>query len=164
MVRRDGHIYFTDPLFTALDQRDLDFYGVYHVTPAGAIEAIARLQTRPNGIALSPNGKILYVANTDEKNIHAYDLDGDGRASNHRIAVANLEAGPDGLRVDVNGNLYIAVRGVAIYSPDGTPLGKIAVPVPPRNLAFGDPDLKTLYMVGNSVFKVRVDVAGSVQY
>jgi gluconolactonase len=164
VVRRDGHVYFTDPLFTPLDQRDLDFYGVYHVTPSGGIDAIARLQTRPNGIALSPDGKILYVANTDEKNVRAYDVDASGRASNERVAVANLEAGPDGMKVDVNGNLYLAVRGVAIYSPAGQLLGKIAVPVNPRNLAFGDADMKTLYLVGNSVFKVRVDVAGSVQY
>ena len=93
VVRRDGHVYFTDPLFTPLDQRDLDFFGVYHVTPGGALEAIARLQTRPNGIALSPNGNILYVANTDEKNIRAYDVDrrrprleraGGGRESRRR--------------------------------------------------------------------------------
>jgi sugar lactone lactonase YvrE len=80
VVRRDGHVYFTDPLFTPLDQRDLDFYGVYHVTPSGGIEAIARLQTRPNGIALSPDGRILYVANTDEMNVRAYDIDASGRA------------------------------------------------------------------------------------
>jgi sugar lactone lactonase YvrE len=51
-----------------------------------------------------------------------------------------------------------------VYSPDGKLLGKIAVPVNPRNLAFGDADLKTLYLVGNSIFKVRVEIAGSVQY
>jgi gluconolactonase len=164
VVRRDGHVYFTDPLFTPLDQRDLDFYGVYHVTPNGVIEAIARLQTRPNGVALSPNGNILYVANTDEKNIRAYDVDRAGRVSNERIAVGNLGGGPDGIRVDVNGNLYVAAGGVEVYSPDGKLLGKIAVPVNPRNLAFGDADMKTLYLVGNSIFKVRVDVAGSVQY
>src|SRR2546430_1845573 len=111
VVRRDGHVYFTDPLFTPLDQRDIDFYGVYHVTPTGEIEAIARLQTRPNGIALSPDGKILYVANTDEKNIRAYDVDDRGRASHERIAVADLPGGPDGMRVDVKGNLYIAAGG-----------------------------------------------------
>jgi sugar lactone lactonase YvrE len=53
---------------------------------------------------------------------------------------------------------------VVVYSPDGTLLGKIAVPVNPRNLSFGDADLRTLYMVGNSIFRVRLDVAGSVQY
>ena len=78
VVRRDGQVYFTDPLFTKLDVRDLDFYGVYHLTPRRKLEAIAKMQTRPNGITLSPDGKILYVANTDEKNIRAYDLDRDG--------------------------------------------------------------------------------------
>ena len=59
VVRRDGHVYFTDPLFTPLDQRDLDFYGVYHITPQGKIEAIARMpKTRPNGITLSPDGRL----------------------------------------------------------------------------------------------------------
>jgi gluconolactonase len=164
VVRRDGHVYFTDPLFTPLDQRDLDFYGVYHITPKGTIEAIARLKTRPNGVTLSPDGKILYVANTDERNIRAYDLDSQGRASHERIAIPDLPGGPDGIRTDVKGNLYIAARGVVVYSPTGQLLGRITPPVNPRNLAFGDSDLKTLYLVGNSVFRVRLDVAGSVQY
>ena len=163
VVRRDGHVYFTDPLFTPLDQRELDFYGVYHVTPKGRIEAIVRSKTRPNGVTLSPDGKILYVANTDERNIRAYNLDGQGRASNGRIAIANLQGGPDGIRTDVKGNLYIAARGVVVYSPGGELLGKITPPVSPRNLAFGDADMKTLYLVGNSIYRVRMDVAGSVQ-
>jgi gluconolactonase len=164
VVRRDGHVYFSDPLFTPLDHRDLDFYGVYHVTPQGRIEAIARMKTRPNGVTLSPDGKILYVANTDERNIRAYDLDRGGQASNERVVIANLPGGPDGIRTDVRGTLYIAARGVVVYSPGGQLLGKITPPVNPRNLAFGDSDLRTLYMVGNSIFRVRLDVPGSVQY
>jgi gluconolactonase len=164
VVRRDGHVYFTDPLFTPLDERDLDFYGVYHVTPSGAIDAVARLATRTNGIALSPDGRILYVANTDERNVRAYDVAADGRASNERVVVSDLEAGPDGMRVDANGNLFITARGVAVYSAAGTRLGKITAPVNPRNIAFGDRDLRTLYLVGNSVYRVRLDVPGSIQY
>jgi gluconolactonase len=164
VVRRDGHLYFSDPLFTPLDHRDLDFYGVYHMTPKGQLEAIARLQTRPNGVTLSPDGKILYVANTDEKNIRGYDLDGRGRASHERIVVPGLPAGPDGIRTDVKGNLYIAARGVLVYSSQGKLLGKIEPAVSPRNLAFGGDDLRTLYMIGNELFRVRLDVAGSVQY
>jgi gluconolactonase len=142
----------------------LDFFGVYHITPKGQIEAIARWKSRPNGVTLSPDGKILYVANTEEKSIHAFDLDQQGRASHDRIVVASLEAGADGIRTDRKGNLYLAVRGVAVYSPDGRLLGKIHPPVNPRNIAFGDKDFKTLYMIGNALFSVRLDVAGSVQY
>src|SRR6185312_14209755 len=144
-----------------LEGRELDFYGVYHVTPKGAIEAIARMKTRPNGVTLSPDGKALYVANTDERNIRAYDLDRGGRATNERVAIANLPGGPDGIRTDVKGNLYVAAAGVAVYSPAGELLGRIATPVNPRNLAFGDHDLKTLYLVANSIFRVRLDVAGA---
>src|SRR5947207_4466223 len=126
VVRRDGQVYFSDPLFTPLDQRELDFYGVFHVTPKGRIEAIARMKTRPNGVTLSPDGKILYVANTDERNIRAYDLDRGGRASRERIAIADLPSGPDGIRTDAKGNLYITSRGVVVYSAAGQLLGRIA--------------------------------------
>ena len=68
------------------------------------------------------------------------------------------------MRTDTKGNLFIAARGVQVYSAAGKLLGTISPPVSPRNLAFGDTDLRTLYMVGNSIFKVRVDTAGSVQY
>jgi len=164
VVRRDGHVFFTDPLFTPLDHRDLDFYGVFHVTPKGKIAAIARMKTRPNGITLSPDGEILYVAMTDDRQILAYDLDRDGRTSNERIVVPNLPAGPDGMRTDAKGNLFIAAAGVQVYSPEGKWLGKISPPVNPRNLAFVDTDLRTLYMVGNSIFKARLETPGSVQY
>jgi gluconolactonase len=164
VVRRDGHVYFSDPLYTPLEHRDLDFFGVYHITPKGEIEAIVRWTTRPNGVTLSPDGKILYVANTEEKSIHGFDLDRQGHASNDRVVIANLEGGADGIRTDRKGNLYLAVRGVAVYSADGKLLGKIHPAVNPRNIAFGDKDFKTLYMIGNALFRVRLQVAGSVQY
>jgi gluconolactonase len=164
IVRRDGHVYFTDPLFTPLEQRELDFYGVFHIAPNGKMSLISKPKGRPNGIALSPNGKILYVANTDERNIRAYDLDKKGNASNERVLIADLPGGPDGLKTDVKGNLYITARGIAVYSPQGQPLGHIAVPENPRNCAFGDADFKTLYMTGRSLFRVRLETPGAIQY
>jgi gluconolactonase len=164
VVRRDGHVYFTDPLYTPLDQRDLDFYGIYHVTPNGQIEAIARLQTRPNGVTLSPDGKTLYVGNTNDRNVRAYDLSRNGQASNERVVISDLPGGPDGIRTDAKGNLYLTSRGIAVYSPGGQLLGRIELPGNARNLAFGDKDLRTLYAIGNSLYRVRVPIPGSIQY
>lgn len=165
VVRRDGHIYFTDPLFTPLAERELDFYGVYHIPPAGKMELIAQPKGRPNGITMSPDGRILYVANTDERNIRAYDLGKNGAATNERVLITNLPGGPDGVRIDAKGNLLITGRGIAVYSPDGKPLGQIAVPENPRNCAFGDADFRTLYITGQtSLFRVRLETPGSVQY
>ncbi|MCP5114186.1 MAG: SMP-30/gluconolactonase/LRE family protein, partial [bacterium] len=82
VVRKDGHIYFTDPAFgKQADSREMDYYGVYHITPKGEMEQIAQPKGRPNGIGLSPDGRLLYVANSDERNLRAYNLDRQGRAS-----------------------------------------------------------------------------------
>lgn len=166
VVRRDGHVYFTDPAFGAqADQRELDFYGVYHITPKGELELIARPAGRPNGIALSPDGKILYVANSDERNVRAYDLDRQGRASNERVVVSGIDDVPDGMKVDEAGNLYIAARTIAVYTPQGRLLASIEFPEKPSNCAFGDPDFGALYVTArSSVFRVRLDVRGAVQY
>ena len=165
VVRRDGHVYFTDPLFTPLENRELDFYGVYHLTPKGKLELVARPKGRPNGIALSPDGSILYVANTDERNIRAYDLEKNGKAANERVHIAALPSAPDGMRVDAKGNLYITGRHISVYSAHGQPLGQIALPESARNCAFGDAGFKTLYITGqNTLFRVRLETPGAIQY
>jgi gluconolactonase len=162
VVRRDGHVFFTDPLFTPLDSRELDFYGVFHITPTGTVSLVAKSTGRPNGLALSPNGKILYVADTDNKNVLAYDLDNKGNASNERIVVKDLPGGPDGLKTDSKGNLYIASRGVQIYTPAGIHIGSIEVTDGVRNVAFGDADFKSLYITGRTtLYRVRLDVKGA---
>jgi len=76
VVRHDNHAYFTDPAFgNQAEGRELSFFGVYHVSPKGEVEVIARPKGRPNGVALAPGGKTLYVTNSDEKKVYAYDLD-----------------------------------------------------------------------------------------
>jgi gluconolactonase len=166
VVRKDFNVYFTDPAFGSdNDKRELTFYGVYRITPKGVLELVAKPTGRPNGIALSPNGRILYVSNSDERNIRAYDLDRAGTASNERVFVSGIEGVPDGLRTDDNGNLYLAARHLFVYSPSGKLANTIEMAEPPSNCAFGDPDLESLYVTaGSSVYRLRLGVKGSVQY
>jgi len=165
-VRKDGHIYFTDPAFgNQQDTRELDFYGVYHLSNRGELEVVAKPKGRPNGIAISPNGRILYVTNSDDRNVRAYDLDRNGAASSERVLVSNIEGVPDGIRVDEKGNLYVAAAKIEVYTAEGKALGSVATQETPSNCAFGDPDLGTLYITARtSVYRVRLNVKGSVQY
>lgn len=166
VVRKDGQIYFTDPAFgNQQDTRELDFYGVYHINPKNGLSLVAKPSGRPNGIALSANGHTLYVANSDEKNVRAYDLDKNGEASHERILISNIPGVPDGLRTDEKGNLYVAAKAVLVYDSAGKLTQTIPVGETPANCAFGDPDFGALYVTARtSVYRIRLDVKGSVQY
>jgi gluconolactonase len=170
VVRRDGHVYFTDPAFGAQqDTRELDFYGVFHITPKGELELVAKWTTRPNGIALSPNGRTLYVSDSDKRSIRAYDLDGKGVASNERVIVEKIPGVPGGLRTDVNGNIYVAAKAVYVYSPPSGGasrlLGQVELGETPSNLAFGDLDLETLYITARTaIYRTRLGVKGALPY
>lgn len=166
VVRRDGNIYFTDPAFgNQEDTRELDFNGVYRVTTKGQIEAIARWKNRPNGLALSPNGRILYVSDSDGQSIHAFDLDRGGAASDDRVVVSKIPGVPAGLRTDENGNIYVAAKDVLVYSPQGALIRTLKIAETPSNLAFGDPDFSTLYVTARtSVYRIRLGVKGAVPY
>lgn len=163
VVRRDGQIFFTDPAFgNQQDTRELDFYGVFRLSPHGELTAIARLQTRPNGIALSPNGKTLYVTDSDARLVRAYDLDHGAAGS---VLIEKIPGVPDGIRVDEKGDLWIAAKEVYEYSPQGKLLGDIAVKETPTNLAFGEADMESLFITTRTeVYRVRVGVKGAPQY
>ncbi len=162
-VRKDGQIYFTDPAFgSQRDSRELDFDGIYHLTPKGEMTLVAKPKGRPNGIVLSPNGKTLYVSNSDERRVYAYDLDGRGRAANERVFLDKLDGVPGGLRVDEKGNLYVAANNVLIYSPAGALLHTIHMGEKPSNMAFGDEDRMTLFITAKSaVYRARMKVRGA---
>ena len=162
-VRHDGHVYFTDPAFgNQEDTRELDFYGVFHMTPKGELEAVAKWKTRPNGIALSPNGKTLYVSDSDSRCVRAYEIDRSGGASGERILIDKIPGVPDGIRTDEKGNIYVAAKAVYVYSPQAQLIGHIELPETPSNLAFGDGDLQTLFITARStVYRVRIGVKGA---
>ncbi len=131
---------------------------VYHISNEGALTRLAADIERPNGIQLSPDEKILYVANTFGEYVLAYDILGDGKVGPRRN-FAKLEgfrktetgatSGADGLAVDAEGRVYVAsTAGIQVFSNKGEALGVIALPKAPQNIAFAGPGKKTLYAVG----------------
>ncbi len=172
VFHRDGSLYFTDPPYglPAQDEdpaKELDFNGVYRLSPNGELQVLVKDMTRPNGIAFSPDYQTLYVANSDENNRHwmAYDVNDDGTVSNGRVFAdvsAEPAAGlPDGMKVDQSGNVYgTGPGGVWILDASGKHLGTIAPPESPANVAWGD-DGSTLYMTAEtSLYRIRLSVPG----
>jgi gluconolactonase len=161
-VSRTGHVYFTDPAFGGQqDSRELDFYGVYHIPPKGPMKLVAKPVGRPNGIALSPNGKSLYVVNSDERNVRAYDVDRNGETSNERVLISGIAGIPGGMTVDDKGNLYVAANGIEIYTPEGQPVHTIAMKGRVSNCTFGEADGKSLIVTsGAFVYRLRMDPKG----
>jgi len=165
-VRRDGHAYFTDPAFgSANDHRDLDFYGVWHISPKGDVDVAAKWQTRPNGVTCSPDGKLLYVTDSDRHAVVAFDIGRDGQLGNQRDVIRNVAGVPGGICTDADGRLYVAAKGVAVYTPDGKLQRTLLEDQYAINCAFGDGDLQTLFMTSRGgLFRVKVGVKGALQY
>ncbi len=165
VVRRDGQVYFSDSEpKDSLQHFELGYAGVYHVTPQGNISLVAKM-SRPNGVTLTPDGRTLYIADTMKRKIVAYDLDADGNPSHERVFISGINGGPDGLRVAASGNVYIAARGIAVYSPAGKLIQTIELPETPANCTFGDRDLHTLYITARtSVYRVRIPEKGFLLY
>lgn len=156
-IRKDGTLFFTDPAFgSAREAMALPFHGVYRVSPKGEVAALARWDRRPSGIALSPDGKTLYVAISDDRTIHAFDLDRQGNASGDRVLISGIKGVPNALRTDDKGRLYVAAHVVFVYSPAGKPLGQIETTERPTSLAFGEAGGKTLFVATRtSIYRVE---------
>jgi gluconolactonase len=158
VVRKDGHVYFTDPAYgKSEDTKELPFYGVYHINPKGELAVIARFDKRPNGIAISPNNRLLYVAGADERVIRVFDLDRSGAAANPRILISDIDGPPDGIRTDNKGNLWVAANKVVVYSPDGKLLHSIELAERPANLGFGDDGQSVYVTARTSLYRIRVE-------
>ncbi len=165
-VRHDGQVYFTDPAFAgAIDHRELSFNGVFHVTPKGEIEAVARWQTRPNGVALSADGKKLFVSDADRHAVVLFDLDSKGAAGNARDFITRIEGVPAGLRLDVAGRLYVGAQGLAVYTPDGKLLRTLLGSQRVINCTFGGPAEESLFVATpRDVYRLQIGVKGALQY
>lgn len=172
VVDKKGGVYFTDPgVAPKPGETSTTQPAVYYIKPSGEVTRIITDIQRPNGIQLSPDEKVLYVANTAGEYIFAYDVADDGSISNKR-KFALLEgfrktengpsSGADGLAVDSEGRLYVATSvGIQVFDSIGIARGIIQLPKPPQNLAFSGPDKKVLYVVGRGdAYRIPVLTAG----
>lgn len=164
----DGGIYFTDPRFRAPEPLPQGVQAVYYIGSAGDIRRVTGDLPAPNGVALSPDGKQLYVIPSHQDEMLVYDVTGPGEISKQRVlcrlkqAAGTSERGGDGLAVDVQGNVYITSHlGVQIFSSEGKPRGIVRFPEQPANAAFGGADRKTLYVTARSgLYRVAMPIAG----
>lgn len=172
--RSDGWLYFTDPPYglAGLEDdpaRELDFNGIYRLSPDGELELLESGQTRPNGIAFSPDERTLYVANSDAENKvwMAYVVRDDGTLGTGRVFFdvndQNETGAADGLKVDVDGNLFATgPGGVWIFDANGKHLGTIKPDEVPANVAWGD-DGSTLYMTARTgLYRIRLSTSGKI--
>ncbi len=163
----DGALWFTDPsLRVPLPERELERAAVYRIAADGAVREVAPFEY-PNGLALSPDERTLYVANTRwTKYIHAIEVDAGGTMVRRRIFADMSSDGtngvPDGMKVDAAGRVFCTgTGGVWVFAPDGTKIGIIETPEVCANIAFGGPDLRTLLLTAStSVYTLRVKTPG----
>ena len=159
----DGNTYFTDlrRRNAPPDPAKVEFSAVYQVTRQGELRLATREPRGPNGVALSANQQILYVADYLGEKLWAYDLAPDGSLLRGRV-MAEVPGGGDGLKTDAGGNIYVADgEGVLVFNSSGRRLGMIRTSESPSNLAWGD-NYRTLYITARtSVYKVRLKVNGT---
>ncbi len=184
VVAKNGRIYFTDPRYGGQQGRELETEDVYLIDTDGSLRRVATRPeiAKPNGIALSPDQKRLYVADTQpgppsEARVMAFDVADDGSLSNGRSLYSfGSGRGVDGMAIDVEGNLYGAAgnnanapenpAGVYVITPDGKLAGVIAIPEDPiTNCNFGGPELRTLYITsGKTLYQIRTANPGFLVY
>ena len=176
VVAKTGAIFFTDPPYGLKDQdhsplRELDFQGLFRLDPDGSLHLLDRAQRRPNGLALSPDQRILYLALSDEMRpeILAYPLDRSGAVGTphlfcdmRKAQAAGGTGLPDGMVVDRAGRLFVAgPGGVHVLTPQGKRLGVISTGKTIANCCFGGADGKTLFMTSHDrLARIRLRTAG----
>jgi gluconolactonase len=160
-LKSNGDLYFTDPIYGLPKKaddpgRELDFCGVFRYSQ-GKVTLLTKELTRPNGIALSPDEKTLYIANSDPEHAvwMAYPVKADGTLGTGRVfadvtsMAAQMPGLPDGMKIDREGNLWAAgPGGIHIMAPDGKRLGRIETGEATSNCAWGD-DGSTLYITAD---------------
>ncbi len=175
MFKSNGDLYFTDPPFglpKAFNDpgKETPFQGVYRLSKDGKLTLLIKDIKAPNGIAFSPDEKILYVSDVDPKRAAwlVYDVKEDGTVANGRVFFDATRwrkdpfFGPDGLKIDKQGNLFGArPGGISVFAPDGTHLGSIETGAPTSNMNWGE-DGSVLYITGGTaVYRIKLSTKGA---
>ncbi len=171
VLKSDGSIYFSDPPYglTAeygvLGEQELDFQGVYRLSPDGQTLALLIDDfDRPNGLCFSPDESILYIDDTERMHIRAFDVQPDGTITNGRIFAEEEgdDGVPDGMKIDVHGNVYLTgPGGIWIFDSSGEHLGVLQTPERAANLGWGGDDWSTLFITAStSLYSIQCKVSG----
>jgi gluconolactonase len=162
----DGSIYFSviKPRTIAGPENP----AVFRITRNGQVRLASRECTRPNGVALAPNQQRLFVADTDQRNVRVFDINGDGSLKSGRIFCqlqGDAPGGPDGLKTDESGNVWVAgPGGIWVFNAAGDHLGTVPLPETPSNCAWGA-GFRSLYVTAvTSVYRIETKVSGTRTY
>jgi gluconolactonase len=171
--KKNGDLYFTDPpygLAKTFDDpaRELSFAGIYRLSKDGRLTLLTAENKAPNGIAFSPDEKTVYVSDSEQKLWKAYPVEADGTLGKSRVlfdasafSKKGMPGAPDGMKIDVHGNLWAAAPGgLFVIAPDGTLLGRFDLGAPTGNCAWGE-DGSTLFITSNhNLYRVRLNTKG----
>lgn len=167
VVRSDGTIYFTDPPYgIEPEHAEQPCNGVYAVQPDGTVLRVADDFDRPNGLAFSPDERLLYIDDSRRRHVRRFLVRDDGSLAPDGI-FADMDhpqpGSPDGMKVDVEGNLYVAgATGVWVFSPRGERLGVLVTPERPANLAWGGADGRMLYITARTSLYAFQTIVGGI--
>ncbi len=171
VVGSDGALWFTDPPYGRYNTRfgferrqQLNFQGLYRLKE-GKLELMQDDFETPNGLCFSPDERILYVNDSQRYQIRKFLLKADGSfedAGIFTLTQGDEPGKPDGIKVDVLGNVYVTAQGgVQVYTPQAEYLGRIRIKEQMGNLCFGDADMKSLYLcASDKIYRLRTLVAG----
>lgn len=183
VIGTDGAVYFTDPVYGRMPvdgverDQELDFQGLYRISPGSQLELLADDFDQPNGLCFSPGYDKLYVNDTPRSHIRVFDIDADGSVTGGAVfsdGIGTGLVGPtgvpeggvvDGLKCDELGNVYCTgPDGIWVFEPNGTRIGVIGVPEIVSNMNWGDSNWKTLYLAATtSIYRLRMRVAGHAE-